>query len=228
MTDYYPNKFEGKCIGDIKQSLKKLISILERYDDKAKLCEINLSDIKYITDDFFEKSLWLLANAEEKERESGLFYDEDPANICTQNIPVKICFDGEYLLVKTPLTIKKIHGKSEKVAKENFVLADFVSAKLKEFSEENPEIKEQITSFFTGKFLTFYVIRYAKKFHQNIHCDNDNLSCSRIQNLICSFAKVSDRVDNMDIRYSFRTCEDEQDIGTLFVLAGDFNTPKAI
>lgn len=218
MNNYYPLLTKTPDAENILSGIKKSVNILESYPQNSSMQDVSVSDIGKITSNLFNVCLSLLSICEEKERESGLFYDEDYNRICTGNCPVDISFSDEKLIVKTPLTIKRFNGKSEKVSKENYILQSFIKAKLTEYEEENPNIKAQIRSTFQGQPLCFYVIRLSTSFSQNIHCDNDNLEYARVQNLLCAFSGVSDRADNLDLHFAFRTTNNTSEIGTIFIL----------
>ena len=225
MPSYYQYE-SGKCkLSFIKDRIKNAERLLENYPENAFASDVLLSDIDKISANLFTANLNLLASAEDIERKSGLFYDEDYRRICTENVPISIDFTNEKLIVKTPLTIKRSDSKSQKIAKENYIIQSFIAAKIAEFSEKYPDKKQEIRSYFSGKFLTFYVIRYAKNFSPSTYCDNDNMENKRVQNAICTLAGVSDRADKMDLHTCFRLCEKKEDIGMKFVLTGSTDTP---
>ena len=92
MPSYYQYE-SGKCkLSFIKNNIKSAERLLENYPENAFASDVLLSDIDKISANLFTANLNLLASAEDIERKSGLFYDDDYKRICTENVPISIDF----------------------------------------------------------------------------------------------------------------------------------------
>ncbi len=213
----------GYTVGSIKRALTRAIKHLGDYPEELEEGELETEDSGSLIYDMEMSALRLRASFEDKKREyesyeSGLFYEE--------SFPVKVAFDGEALRIKTSLTLRRGDSKSSAVLKENYILASYVSAALKCWQEQNKDCRLYLNEKFTGGNLTAVIIRKAKKYNKNVHCDNDNLENGKILNVICSSLGCSDSCRILDLISCFRECAD--DSGTEFIITGRENALKYI
>ena len=135
------------------------------------------------------------------------------------DLPVKIEVSKGRFTVKTPMIIKRKESRSKQVSASNYILADYVRLAVKAWVEENPAKHLEFLQSIEGCDLGFIVKRNVLKFNHSIHCDNDNVEASKVQNFIVrALGLPTDDGRCMDFISTLAEVESEDDVSTEFIL----------
>lgn len=213
-TNYYDAEFKERQVKSIKHLLQRAEKLIENYGDNRKISDISLEDIEKLTQTGEKIGLICRASLEEREKQDFDYFNDSYEALCTKNLPVSISFDGESLLIKTPLMLKR---GSAKVTPGHYQLSEYLKAAAAVFSRNNPEIELTSHPAFDGPLIAI-ITRKAQKYNRTIHCDNDNLEVGRLINKLCSILGIGDNCTKIDMMSRFRECALPEDEGTEILL----------
>ena len=147
---------------------------------------------------------------------------------CVKDMPVEIIEKEDAIIIKTPVTIKRKNSDYVKGNSEIYFLAQYVHAAFKKWQKEEAITDQMLyRKFDKEKFdMVFIIMRKAASFNMNLHCDNDNMENSTIQNEICSALALGDCCLYMDLYSCFRLTDFKEDEGTEFIITGRKNLAK--
>lgn len=228
MEDFFPYKFKSNQTKDLKKLISLADKTLANYNDEAELTSYSMEDLTDLSYRFTQADLLIRTNTEEVEKDKGHYYDDEFDVQCIKQMPVKMDFDGETFILKTPFTIKRASSKSMYFMKENYIFLNYVHAEIKRWLKENDGIRLKFNPNFTNGNLVFIVARYSKVLKPQNHPDHDNLENGRIQNSICSALGISDRIDVMDYYSLYRNTDQDEEVGMKFIVTNRKNLFKYI
>lgn len=156
--------------------------------------------------------------------EKGHFKIDEPS--CLEDLPCQVLYDGDSLIVKTPLTVKR--GLKKSSLKKNYQIFEYVYAAIKKWKKENPTIDLCTNPNFTNEILVLIIKRKAIKYSASHHCNNDHIENHTIQNVICASLGIQDHCNKVDNYLCFRQVDSAEDIGMEFILTPSKNLLKYI
>lgn len=207
-------------LASAKRAIKKV--------ENAASEEERLTEIKKLLSVYEKGALAIRQEIQQYEMKNEVFFEELTPD-CVKNLPVCVELKEDALIVKTPITIKKSNKETYSGKSETYLLSQYVYTAIKKMQRENGiSDQELFQRFDEDKFdLVFIIKRNARLFNPSLHCDNDNLENSTIQNEICSALALGDSCQYIDHIYScFRYTQREDEVGTEFIITGRKNLAK--
>ena len=149
----------------------------------------------------------------------------------TRLSPNKSCdicnFDSTHFDTNRPITAKilQVDGQNmihifspfmfKRGLSESFLLAQYLNLSLKTDVKDHQMLK----GLFTNQKVIVHVIRCAKRFNPQAHCDNDNLEISELINTLFSDLMISDSPLKTSFMSDFVLVESEDEEGMHVIVA---------
>lgn len=208
------------------EDLKAAKKAIEKVE-KASTDEARLKEMKKLLSIFEKGALAIRQEVQQCEVLDGTFF-LDGIPECVKDLPVTVVITEDALILKTPITIKKKSRESYERKNESYLLAQYAYTAIKKWQRENDVSDQQLyQKLDADKFdLVFIIKRKAAVFNRNLHCDNDNLENSTIQNEICSALAIGDSCLHIDHIYSCFRVADPSETGTEFIITARKNLMK--
>jgi len=224
----FQNELKGKSTKAIKNHINTISKILEQYSDDTLLTDYTLEEISTLIYEAERIALNCRASCEDIEKVRGTYFDESIVPTCLANNPCSVSFDGNSLIVKSPMTLKKGGSSNPDNLKQNYTIMTYVSLALSLWKRQHPEVDMFMQEGFTNGNLVCIIKRCAVKFNPTIHADNDNLENGRIINTMCSALGVSDNCNVLDLYSKFAKVDKKDEEGTEFIITSRNNLSKYI
>lgn len=203
------NKYSN--IDELTKTNNQINEYLKKYLPYQTPNEINseeISDIIYRS----EKTALTLRSAVEIKQKNDEEGDINLEINELKNMPIKINFKENILRIYTPFTFKRMYKNSN--LRENYMFMNYIKASIVEWQKENKfDLFQAIKPPFD-----LYFIRRNLEWNPRKICDHDNLENGRIANEIFNALGYSDQAKNVDLHCAFRTVENEDECGMLFVI----------